>query len=140
MRHRAYWLIGATTLFALVFSGTAWGKCGRTIRKGNPAVIQYVEPIRLSCGSEAAGSGSSGGSSVKVKLPSGIASRLHGTSGAELKNIATNPALGAQPRNLRGDVSVRGGGNLFSASLGALGGGSGERVVILLSLMGGAAA
>ena len=142
MRPTRYWIVAVTGLLALVFSGGAWGKCGNHHTKGNPTVSQYVEQMHTSCGSTAAGSTGGGGGVVdaSVTLSRSITSKLHRTkSGAELKSIATDIALGAQPKNLRGDVGSLGGGNPLSASLGALGGGSGERLLLLLGLMGGAA-
>jgi len=144
MRSTRYWIVGVTGLLALVFSGAAWGKCGHHHTKGNPTVSQYVEQIHTSCGSTAVGSTAtgSGGSSVSPVTPSATTTHsVHRSiSGPKVKSIATDSALGAQPKDLRGDAgTLGGGGNPLSASLGALAGGSGVRLLLLLVLMGGAA-
>lgn len=146
-----YYMPGLAVLAALVFSGVASASCGHHARKGNPTVSQYVEALHTSCGSQAAGSAGGGGGGGSVKLSTGVAHKLHGSSGTALRSIATRTALGAQPKNLRGDVgggvgaqgadvSVAGTGNPLFASLAALAGGSGARLLILLGLMAAVAA
>jgi hypothetical protein len=138
MRRSRCCMLGFAALAALVFSGVASAACGHHTRKGNPTVSQYVESLHTSCGSNAPGSSGGGGGSVK--LSANVAHDLHGSSGAGLRSIATHVALGARPKNLRGDVGATGAGNPLSASIGALGSGSGARLLILLGLMAGVAA
>lgn len=145
-----YCLLGLAALAALVFSSVASANCGGHKRKGNPTVSQYVETLHTSCGSSTPAS-SGGGGGGAVPLPAQVTHQLHGSSGAALRTIATKVSLGAQPKDLSGDagggvgitsadVSVTGAGNPLIASMGALAGGSGARLLLLLGLMAAVAA
>jgi hypothetical protein len=123
-------LIGA--LLGLVLSGPALAKCKGT-SKGNGSVSVYVEQIPSSCGSKPVGHGSG-----TVPLSQAAQSHLQasGTNGALLRRIATSRALGAPEKNLhRGRIAISAPGSAVSASFGALGGGSGARLTIILGIM-----
>jgi hypothetical protein len=135
-------VVTSALLLALVVTGAAWGKCGKTL-KGNPAVRQYVEPIQTSCGSrsataptgaispEVAGKIAKGARKIEKGVPKGKSKAGHETG--LFQKVAST---GSGHLTLRGHI-----GDTSESALGAVVGGlSHSGLVALLAVMGGIAA
>ena len=111
---------------ALLAAGPAWGGCGHTAKKGNAAVIQYIEMIPTSCGPRP---DSQGG----TRLSSSISRRIgHGPGSALLRRVAST---GSPRLRLRGEAGLlsASGRNPFGVVVGA--GGSNGRLIALIAVM-----
>ncbi len=130
-------------LVALVFSGTAWGKC-HSVTKGGSSVTVYIEQIPTSCGSKpvrnspppspSGGTAATGSTGAKVATGGKVAAGGKVATGGKAGHVKTvhSHRLGAPRSSLRGNVRLQNGRSPLLASLGALGGGSGVTLVLMV--------